>query len=122
MSIGTNLEARTSVFGNILVSELEGASPQRLVVPHTRRGCEESGPNQLLGFGMPTLTDEMPKSWKIPVCITGRTILWPAIPNRVLVQLEEFGTCAAMDHATQAAVANRQGLGPLFGWLVVVEV
>lgn len=70
------------------MSELEIAVSQRFVVPHARRRCKESRPDQLLGLGMPTLTDELPKQREIPIGVAGRAVLRSAIPNRVLVELQ----------------------------------
>lgn len=104
------------------MSKLKIAVSQGFIVPHTSRRCKESRSDQLLGLGMPTLTDELSKQGKVPVRIPGRTVLRSAIPNRVLVELQQFGGRSAVDHGTQAAVADGQGLGPLFRWLCVVEM
>lgn len=71
---------------------------------------------------MPLLSDEATQQGQVPKGILGSTILRPAIPNGVLVQLEELGCRAAVHYGAEATVADRQGSCPFCGRSRVVEV
>ncbi|KAG7106398.1 hypothetical protein HYQ44_013994 [Verticillium longisporum] len=94
------------------MAEFECAVPEWLTVPHAR-GCGEEGfAHEGLGGGVLLVSDQLAQGVEVAVRISGGPILGPAVPDRVFVQLKEFGRRSPIYHAAQPAVADWQGLRP----------